>query len=194
MWTLHLPEKYDYSTTFHEWLLDTNYAFINKFPVYFRGRKLDFRRENFHGLVAGVATKRCHAPPILQRKLSWIAAKPWNLQKFSPSKVFRYTVYFSFCYAAVAERNDERILPDNHFSVYHPQPGTRNISNFLIHFVPHTRPCMIHGKWSTCSWILSTIAAHIFVLQLYKAYTSYRCSWWICLILLMVYSTLPISQ
>ena len=33
-----------------------------------------------------------HAPKISRRKLSRIAPKPRNPQKFSPSKVFRYTV------------------------------------------------------------------------------------------------------
>ena len=32
-------------------------------------------------------------PQILGRKLSWMALKPQNLRKFSPSKVSRYTVY-----------------------------------------------------------------------------------------------------
>ena len=35
---------------------------------------------------------KCHAPKISQRKLSQIAPKPQNPRKFSPSKVFRYTV------------------------------------------------------------------------------------------------------
>ena len=32
-------------------------------------------------------------PPILQRKLSWMATKLQNLQKFSPSKVSHYMIY-----------------------------------------------------------------------------------------------------
>ena len=49
--------------------------------------KKDFCGENFHGLLAGA--KRCHDP---KGKLSRIATKPQNSQKFSPSKVSHYTV------------------------------------------------------------------------------------------------------
>ena len=35
-----------------------------------------------------------HAPKISRRKLSRIAPKPRNPRKFSPSKVFRYTVWY----------------------------------------------------------------------------------------------------
>ena len=38
--------------------------------------------------------QRIPCPPILWRKLSRIAKKPQNSRKFSPSKVFRYTVVF----------------------------------------------------------------------------------------------------
>ena len=53
--------------------------------------KYDFRGENFRGLPAFVMPKDTTLQ-ISWRKLSCIAAKPRNLQKFSPSKVFRYTV------------------------------------------------------------------------------------------------------
>ena len=55
-------------------------------------RKYDFRGENFYGLVACAAPKDTTLQ-ISQRKLLRIATKPQNLQKFFPSKVFRYTVY-----------------------------------------------------------------------------------------------------
>ena len=50
-----------------------------------------FLQENFYGLFAFAAPKDA-MPPILQRKLSQIATKPRNSQKFSPLKVSRYTV------------------------------------------------------------------------------------------------------
>ena len=77
------------------------------------GRKLKFCRENFCGLLAGVAAKRCHAPnsmeipfadcslvslpkdtmpPIPWRYLLQIATRPQNLWKVSPSKVSRCIV------------------------------------------------------------------------------------------------------
>ena len=63
----------------------------------FRGRKclrigkIQYCGENFCKLLAFAAPKVPH-PKILQRKLSRIATKLWNLRKFSPSKVSRYTV------------------------------------------------------------------------------------------------------
>ena len=64
--------------------------------------RVTFKGENFcdlaeirfsrRKLLTGVAAKRCHAPPILWRKLSWIAVKPQISRKFSPSKVSRYMV------------------------------------------------------------------------------------------------------
>ena len=67
----------------------------------FRGGKLsrisekyNFCKENFRGLLAFAAPKDI-TPQISQGKLSRIATKPRILQKFSPSKVFRYTVYTS---------------------------------------------------------------------------------------------------
>ena len=53
----------------------------------------DFRRENFRGLLTFAAPKDA-TPQISQRKLSRITTKPQNSRKFSPSKVFRYTVWF----------------------------------------------------------------------------------------------------
>jgi len=53
--------------------------------------KIAFLWENFCGLFAGV-TKRNHPSKFLRRKLSRIATKPWDSQKFSPSEVSRYTV------------------------------------------------------------------------------------------------------
>ena len=53
--------------------------------------KYNFRRENFRGLHAFAMPKDA-TPQISQRKLSRIATKPQNSRKFSPSKVFRYTV------------------------------------------------------------------------------------------------------
>ena len=65
----------------------------------------NFKRENFRELVENkifteksfvdcslVSPPKDTTPPILQRKLSWIATKPRNLQKFSPSKVSCYAV------------------------------------------------------------------------------------------------------
>ena len=64
----------------------------------FRGRKLswigekyDFRRENFRRLLAFAVPKDA-TPQISQRKLLRITTKLRNSHKFSPSKVFRYTV------------------------------------------------------------------------------------------------------
>ena len=51
----------------------------------------DFHGENFHGLLA-FTTPKDATPHISQRKLLRIATKPRNSRKFSPSKVFRYTV------------------------------------------------------------------------------------------------------
>ena len=51
----------------------------------------NFCGENFRGLLAFAVPKDV-TPHISPRKLSHIATKPQNLQKFSPSKVFRYTI------------------------------------------------------------------------------------------------------
>ena len=61
--------------------------------------------ENFRGLAKNtifaektftdcllLQRQRMLRPQISQRKLSRIVTKPWNSLKFSPSKVFRYTV------------------------------------------------------------------------------------------------------
>ena len=53
--------------------------------------KYNFRWENFRGLLAFAAPKDA-TPQISRGKLSRIATKPRNSRKFSPSKVFRYTV------------------------------------------------------------------------------------------------------
>ena len=53
--------------------------------------KYDFHGENFRGLLAFAVPKDV-TPHISPRKLSHIATKPQNLQKFSPSKVFCYTI------------------------------------------------------------------------------------------------------
>ena len=55
------------------------------------GEKYDFCRENVCWLLACAAPKDA-TPPISRRKLSQIATKPRNLQRFSPSKVSHYTV------------------------------------------------------------------------------------------------------
>ena len=55
------------------------------------GEKYDFRGENVRRLLAFAAPKDT-TPQITWRKLSRIATKPRNSQKFSPLKVFRYTV------------------------------------------------------------------------------------------------------
>ena len=55
------------------------------------GEKYDFHGENVRGLLAFAAPKDA-TPQISWRKLSCIATKPRNSQKFSPLKVFRYTV------------------------------------------------------------------------------------------------------
>ena len=67
----------------------------------FRGGKLsrisekyNFCKENFRGLLAFAAPKDI-TPQISQGKLSRIATKPRISRKFSPSKVFRYSVYTS---------------------------------------------------------------------------------------------------
>ena len=64
----------------------------------FQGRKLslicekyDFRGENFRRLLAFAVPKDA-TPQISWRKLSHIATKLRNSRKFSPSKVFCYTV------------------------------------------------------------------------------------------------------
>ena len=51
------------------------------------------------GILLGIARWCCQImwrPKILWRRLLLIATKPWNLRKFAPSKVSRYTVY-GFC-------------------------------------------------------------------------------------------------
>ena len=58
------------------------------------GEKYEFHGENFHRLLA-CAAPRTTCPQILRRKLSRIATKTWNLQKFSPSKVSCYMVYMN---------------------------------------------------------------------------------------------------
>ena len=73
----------------------------------FRGRKLsrigekyDFHGENFRGLLTFAAPKDA-TPQISRRKLSRIATKLRNSQKFSPLKVFHYTVYILAAYRQV---------------------------------------------------------------------------------------------
>ena len=58
----------------------------------FRGRKLSRIGEKYDCSL--LLCQRTPHPPILWRKLSQITTKPRNSQKFSPSKVFRYTVVF----------------------------------------------------------------------------------------------------
>ena len=53
--------------------------------------KYDFCRENFRRLLA-FALPKDTTPQISRKKLSRIATKLRNSRKFSPSKVFRYTV------------------------------------------------------------------------------------------------------
>ena len=53
--------------------------------------KVYFCRENFHRLLT-LPCQRMPHPQILRRRLSQIATKLQNLQKFSPSKVSCYTV------------------------------------------------------------------------------------------------------
>ena len=65
----------------------------------FRGRKLSwnlvkktiFAEKTFADCLL-LLCQRTPRPQILWRKLSQIATKPRNLWKFSPSKVFRYTI------------------------------------------------------------------------------------------------------
>ena len=64
----------------------------------FRGRKLsqisekyDFHREKFHGLLT-FATPKDATLQISQRKFPHMFTKPRNSRKFSPTKVFHYTV------------------------------------------------------------------------------------------------------
>ena len=67
----------------------------------FQGRKLsrigekdNFHGENFRGMLV-VPRQKTSRPQISRRKLLWIATKLRNLRKFSPSKVFRYTIYWT---------------------------------------------------------------------------------------------------
>ena len=77
-----------------------DHTMIYRIAGNFRGRKhlwigenYDFCRENFLRLLTFAVPKDAICPQILQRKLSWIATKPWNLWKFSPSKVSHCTVF-----------------------------------------------------------------------------------------------------
>ena len=56
--------------------------------------KIQFSQRKLSRIARFCCAKGYHAPPILWRKLSRIAKKPQNSRKFSPSKVFRYTVVF----------------------------------------------------------------------------------------------------
>ena len=56
------------------------------------GWKIQFSWRKPSRIARFCCAKGRHAPQISWRKLSWIAIKPRNLRKFSPSKFFRYTV------------------------------------------------------------------------------------------------------
>ena len=73
-WLLPYSGKLSREKTFANWL------------------KYDFRGENFRRLLAFAVPKDA-TPQISQRKFSRIATKPQKSRKFSPSKVFRYTVF-----------------------------------------------------------------------------------------------------
>ena len=83
--------------------LTVSWAWYHRIAGNFQGRKLlrigekyDFHGENFRGSLA-CATPMNATPQISWRKLLWIASKPQNLQKFSPSKVSHYTVRIVVC-------------------------------------------------------------------------------------------------
>ena len=62
------------------------------------GEKYNFRRENFHRLLA-FAVPKVPRLQILRRKLLRIATKPWNLWKFSPSNISCCMVICSYTQA-----------------------------------------------------------------------------------------------
>ena len=73
--------------------------------------KYNFRGENFRGLLAFAAPKDM-MPQNSQRKLSSIAKKQRNWRKFSPSKVFHYTV----CYSDTDNRDLNLVYPQLYVS------------------------------------------------------------------------------
>ena len=54
--------------------------------------QLQFCGENFHGLLPSAMQTHAISPQNFAEKLSRIATKLWNSQKFSPSKVSRHMV------------------------------------------------------------------------------------------------------
>ena len=87
--------------------------------------KCNFRKENFHGLVV-FATPKDALPQISRRKLSHIATKLQISRKFSPSKVFHYTVLLPNILLDVGEVNN------NNFTV--ASCGSMQWLNVCVYF------------------------------------------------------------
>ena len=119
------------------------------------GEKDDFRWENFRGLLAFVAPKDA-VPQILQRKLSSIATKPQNSQKFSPSKIFCYTV-------RVSNLSVCRCVPPNlslvtswktySWSQDYQNPCTKLLTFPRVHTFSEIHKC-IFARPLTTNWLL----------------------------------------
>ena len=134
----------------------------------FRGRKLsqigekyNFHGENFRRLLAFAVPKDA-TPQILQRKLSHIATNPQNSQKFSPSKVSRYTV--SLCFMT---RNLEIRVCNSHchcWYIFHYTTAL-TICPFLIALATSSALILIPGRGrvgaSVCM-VLGTMALRAF--------------------------------
>ena len=92
----HKLEQLWYISKCHLQALSINFS-TYRIAGNFRGRNISHnwkkynRGENFCGLLAFAVAKDATLQ-ISWRKLSRIATKPRNSRKFSPSKVFRYTV------------------------------------------------------------------------------------------------------
>ena len=106
--TKTFPIKPYYPNTFIQvtfWLSGMDMKSLSRHRIAgnFQGRKLSrigentfFTEKTFAHLLAFAAPNDA-TPQIFRRKLSRIATKPQNSWKFSPSKVFRYTVYIRHC-------------------------------------------------------------------------------------------------